>query len=156
MRQLQISAEWNHIEQRLQDNAFWYFLYRTTWPFKYQNRIEFLFDLMKGRTKDSEAYFTFNEFNKELEELSSDNTTYRTMQARIEYIWLEVKKVFQTFEEWYEDRTLYHYIGFLIEYGADINELKRHSERHAMDFGYRCDEPTHLLPHDARQCDPLF
>lgn len=127
MRQLQISAEWNHIEQRLQDDAFWYFLYRTTWPFKYQNRIEFLFDLMKGRTKDSEAYFTFNEFNKELGELSSDSTTYRTMQARIEYIWLEVKKVFQTFEEWYEDRTLYHYIGFLIEYGADINELKKQS-----------------------------
>lgn len=31
-------------------------------------------------------------------------------------------------EEWYEDRTLYHYIGFLIEYGADINELMKKSK----------------------------
>ena len=48
-------------------------------------------------------------------------------KQKIEYVWQEVKRTFQTFEEWYEDRTLYHYIGFLIEYGADINELMRKS-----------------------------
>jgi len=134
MKQLQISTEWNHIEQKLQDDSFWYFLYRTSWPFKYENRIEFIFDLMKGRTPDSEFYFTFNEFNKQLEELSG-NTKYPTEQSKIEYIWLEVKKIFQTFEEWYEDRSLYHYIGFLIEYGAGINELMKKSlEMNKKDF----------------------
>lgn len=124
MRQLQISTEWNQIEQRLQDDSFWYFLCRSSWPFKYDNRIEFVFDLMKSRDLDSEFYFTFNAFNKQLEELSC-NPVCTTEQAKIEYIWQEVKHTFQTLEEWYEDRTLYHYIGFLIEYGADINELMK-------------------------------
>ena len=53
MRQLQISTEWNQIEQRLQDDSFWYFLCRSSWPFKYDNRIEFVFDLMKSRDLDS-------------------------------------------------------------------------------------------------------
>ena len=134
MKQLQISTEWNQIEQKLQDDSFWYFLYRTSWPFKYENRIEFIFDLMKGRTPDSEFYFTFNEFNKQLEDLSG-NSDYPTEQSKIEYIWLEVKKIFQTFEEWYEDHSLYHYIGFLIEYGAGINELMKKSlEMNKKDF----------------------
>lgn len=126
MKQLQISSEWNQIEQRLQNDSFWHFLCRTSWPFKYDNRIEFIFDLMKGRSVDSEFYFTFNAFNKELEKLA-DNPVCTTEQAKIECVWQEVKRTFQTFEEWYEDRTLYHYIGFLIEYGADINELMRKS-----------------------------
>lgn len=123
MKQLQIAAEWNRIEQKLQDNSFWYFLYRTDNPFTYENRIEFIFDLMKNRTKDSEFYHTFNEFNSELEALQQDKEHYRNDQARIDKIWDGVKEVFQTFEEWFEDRTLYHYIGFLIEYKSDINAL---------------------------------
>lgn len=126
MKQLQISAEWNQIEQKLQDDSFWYFLCRSSWPFKYENRIEFVFDLMKGRTPDAEFYFTFNEFNKQLEELSC-NSNYPTKQAVVEHIWQEIKNKFQTMEEWYEDRTLYHFIGFLIEYETDINELMKKS-----------------------------
>lgn len=125
MKQLQISTEWNQIEQKLQDDSFWYFLCRTTWPFKYDNRIEFIFDLMKKRTPDHEFYFTFNKFNEQLEGLSNEN--YPTQQAKIEYIWQQIKQNFQTLEEWYNDKTLYHYIGFLIEYGADINELMKKS-----------------------------
>lgn len=134
MKQLQISTEWNQIEQKLQNDSFWYFLYSTSWPFKYDNRIEFIFDLTKKRTIDAEFYFTFNEFNKELEALTN-TSKYPTEQSKIESIWRDVKKVFQTFEEWYEDRTLYHYIGFLIEYGADINELMKNSlEKNKKEF----------------------
>jgi len=123
MKQLQIAAEWNRIELKLQDDAFWYFIYRTDNPFTYENRIEFIFDLMKNRTKDSEFYHTFNEFNKDLEQLQKDKVHYRNDQARIDKIWDGIKEVFQTFEEWFEDRNLYHYIGFLIEYKSDIKKL---------------------------------
>ncbi len=123
MKQLQIAAEWNRIEQKLQDDSFWYFLYRTDNPFNYENRIEFIFDLMKNRTKDSEFYHTFNEFSKDLEKLQADKENYRNDQARIDKIWDGIKAVFQTLEEWYEDRVLYHYIGFLIEYKSDIKRL---------------------------------
>ena len=74
---------------------------------------------MKDRSVDSEFYFTFNAFNKELEKTCRQPCLYHRT-SKIEYVWQEVKRTFQTFEEWYEDRTLYHYIGFLIEYGADI------------------------------------
>ena len=127
MRQLQIAAEWNQIEQRLQDDSFWYFIYPSNYTFSYENRIEFVFDLMKNRVKESEFYHTFKEFNKELALLQSDKKTFYTDQLRVDFIWSKVKKVFQTFEEWYEDRQLYHYIGFLIEYGTDIKELKEAS-----------------------------
>lgn len=123
MKQLQIAAEWNRIEQKLQDDSFWYFLYRTDNPFTYENRIEFIFDLMKNRTKDSEFYHTFNEFNNDFELLQADKEHYRNDQSRIDKIWDGVKEVFQTFEEWFEDRNLYHYIGFLIEYKSDIKKL---------------------------------
>jgi len=127
MKQLQIASEWNRMEQKLQDDSFWYFLYRTDNPFNYENRIEFLFDLMKDRTKDSEFYHTFNQFNIELDNMKSEKVTgkkkYSNDQACIDKIWDDVKQVFQTFEEWYEDRTLYHYLGFLIEYKSDIKTL---------------------------------
>lgn len=115
LKQLQISAEWNQIEQKLQDDSFWYFLCRTSWPFKYDNRIEFLFDLMANRKSDVDPYYAYFNFSKRFTKASIDN------------VWLEVKAVFQIFEEWYNDRTLYHYIGFLIEYGTNINELREKS-----------------------------
>ncbi len=56
LKQIQIASEWDSIEKTLQDDAFWYFIYNPTNPLKYDNRIEYIFDLMKGRTKDSEFY----------------------------------------------------------------------------------------------------
>ena len=135
MKQLQISTEWNQIEQKLQKDSFWYFLYRTNHPFQYNNRIEFIFDLMKGRKKDSEEHFTFLAFYNEVESLLQKKDFFSSRQDVVEYVWLEVKRVFQTFEEWYEDRTLYHLIGFLIEYGEDINIIKKNSlEKNKKDF----------------------
>lgn len=134
LKQIQISTEWNQIEQRLQDDSFWYFLYNTSSKVQYDNRIEFLFDLMKHRTNDCDYYYTFNQFNKRLEELGRD-PDLENNQERIDKIWLEVKQTFQTLEEWYEDRTLYHLIGFLIEQGEDIKDLREQSlNRSKSDF----------------------
>ncbi len=128
MRQLQISSEWNRMEQRLQEDSLWYFICPSSWPFDYENRIEFIFDLMKKRTKDSEAYYTFNKFCIELDDLKSNNHDLNE-QSRIEHIWDGVKQTFQTIDEWYENRELYHYIGYLIEFGADINCLIEESKK---------------------------
>lgn len=37
--------------------------------------------------------------------------------------WEEVKKVYQTFIYWFENGTLYHYIGFLIDSGVSIKHI---------------------------------
>lgn len=118
LKQVQIASEWDNIEKTLQDDAIWFFLYNPENPLKYDNRIEYIFDLMKGRTKDSEYYHTFNEFYKDFSASSKDN------KPDIDKIWLNVKKYFLSFEEWYKDYELFHYVGYLIDCGISINTIK--------------------------------
>lgn len=127
-KQIHIATEWNLIEQKLQNDSFWYFLVKNSSSDKYVNRIEYIFDLMTKRKEDSEFYYSFIQFNKKLWSDSSDLTQARK-QSAIEALWLEVKQTFQTLEEWYNDRSLYHFIGFLIENGEDVNKLIENSRR---------------------------
>lgn len=131
LKQLHISEEWNVIEQKLQNDAFWYFIYNTSNPVKYETRIEYIFDLMKDKyekcDEDKGSYFTFEEFNKEFE------NNQRTDVA--ERIWQEIKEYFRMIEYWYDDHTLFHLVGFLIEYKSKISELiKISKEKNKIDF----------------------
>ncbi|MBP3257732.1 MAG: hypothetical protein J6M23_07050 [Bacteroidales bacterium] len=109
LRQIQIASEWDIIEKALQDDDFWFFIYNPRNPIRYENRIEYIFDLMKGRSQESEFYYTFNEFHKEFSQKRTEDG-----KADIDAIWLSVKRMYLTFDEWYRDYELYHYIGFLI------------------------------------------
>jgi len=119
LKQIQIASEWDTIEKTLQDDAFWFFIYNPENPLQYDNRIEYIFDLMKGRTKESENYHTFNKFYEDFSTNKKDN------KPDIDNIWLEVKRYFLTFEEWFKDYELFHYIGYLIDCGKDINSIKK-------------------------------
>lgn len=109
LKQVEIASEWDRIENLLQKDAFWYFVHDN--ELKYDTRIEFIFDLMKGKTNKNDDYFTFVKFN--------DDFAVKDIAA----IWLEVKKYFMTLEEWYNDRTLFHYVGYLIATGSKISDL---------------------------------
>lgn len=112
LKQLEISSEWDNIERSLQNNRFWYFLTENKAT---TNRIEFIFDLMNDEKDQSDNYSTFRFFNKKFK-----NKTQKT----IEQNWQEIKKYFQRFNEWYEERDLYHKIGFLLTINhININEL---------------------------------
>lgn len=102
LRQLEIASEWDSIEQSLQRDKFWYFL---TGNKKSTNRIEFIFDLMNDATDKDDEYSTFRFFNQRFK--SKD-------KEAIENNWAEIKKRFQRFNEWYDERELYHKIGYLI------------------------------------------
>jgi len=137
LKQIQVATEWDMIEKTLQDDSFWLFIYNPDNPIKYTNRIEYIFDLMKKRTKDSEYYHTFNEFCKDFETNSKDN------KPDIDKIWSDIKSYFLTFEEWYKDYELYHYVGYFVDsidkpkdknkYVENIiekiNTLKKNSEK---------------------------
>ena len=120
LKQIQIASEWDDIEKTLQDDSFWFFIYNPNNPIKYDNRIEYIFDLMKKRQIDSEFYHTFNKFYKDF----SKNKETDTNKPNIDKIWLEIKKFFLTFEEWYKDHILFHYIGYLIDCGIPIDTIK--------------------------------
>jgi len=123
LKQIQIASEWDGIEKTLQNDSFWFFIYNPNNLIKYDNRIEYIFDLMKKRQIDSEFYHTFNEFYKDF----SENKETKTNKPNIDKIWLEIKKFFLTFEEWYKDHILFHYVGYLIDCGVSINKIKNES-----------------------------
>jgi len=120
LKQLQIASEWDAIEKTLQDDAFWFFIYNQTNPLKYDNRIEYIFDLMKNKKKDHEFYHTFNEFQKDF-----TASKVGKKKPEIDKIWLSVKQYYLSLEEWFKDQELYHLIGFLIDCEYDINSLKK-------------------------------
>jgi len=113
LKQLEIATEWDNIETVLHNEEFWLFINKD--ESEKETRIEFLFELLVRKSNDGEDnYFTFREFNKKFtdktEQIISDN-------------WKEVKRYFQTLQNWFENRELYHKIGFLITLGEDIKTL---------------------------------
>lgn len=117
-RQQEIASEWDNIEYTLQNDEFWLFLHEK--DYDRPTRIDFIFDLIceqetlgKFENIGTDDYKTFRYFYEYFKSGSSD----------IESCWKEIKKYFQTFQEWFNDLELYHYVGFLIEYAYSISEL---------------------------------
>lgn len=122
LKQLQIATEWDRIENTLQDNSFWYFIYNkpdSKNP-KYANRIEYIFDLMKNKPDGEDEKYTFYKFYEDFE-VSKNKNKYKIPDT--DSLWLSVKKYFLTFEEWYKDRELYHLIGFLISINYRLQDI---------------------------------
>jgi len=116
LKQLEIASEWDTIEHSLQDDRFWYFL---TGNKITTNRIEFIFNLMNEEEDTSDTYSTFRYFNKKFKAKTQEN---------IEKNWKEVKDYFQRFTEWFNERDLYHKIGYLICINTStIKDLYRES-----------------------------
>lgn len=115
LRQLEIASEWDRIEYSLQNDELWYFINNS--ENELPNRIEFLFNIMKnidGINNGNDQYSTFRFFSEKFKSKSKDE---------IDANWKEIKRIFQTIEEWFTDRELYHKIGFLISADTEIVEL---------------------------------
>lgn len=112
LKQLEIATEWDRIEYILQDDAFWYFINRE--ENNLETRIEIIFDLMAKKSKKDDEYFTFRYFSDKFRTQSKEEITEN---------WKEIKQYFQTLEEWYQDRELYHKLGYLITVGVDIKKI---------------------------------
>lgn len=114
LQQNKIAEEWNEIEQKLQREDFWYFLGAGVGK-EYETRIEFVFDLMAEWNRDKETYHTFNHFLGRIKQAGNKKAA--------ENVWKTVKDYFRELEYWYNDRLLYHLIGFLIENGRTIHDI---------------------------------
>lgn len=112
---LKIAYEWDLLEKGLQRTDFWYFLSNDT--AHCGNRIGYLFELAareEGVAENNNPYGTFYHFSQKLNAKDADP----------EKEWLAVKKISMLLEEWFEDRRLYHLVGFLVWKDVDINELR--------------------------------
>lgn len=118
--QTQIAYEWDHIEKTLQSDAFWYFVSNDLG--RAQNRIGILFELVASADGIPEAFkhdpyeifFTFG-------------TRLKQPGVTLEAEWRKIKQAFLLLEEWYEDRVLFHMVGYLVSEGIGINAIREHS-----------------------------
>ncbi|PHR52375.1 MAG: hypothetical protein COA47_17910 [Robiginitomaculum sp.] len=115
LQQLNISQEWDAIEKCLQDDAFWYFVSNSSIR---TNRIEFVLALAARRLGsegiiDTDKLKIFLQFNHLLNEQNAD----------VVQEWLKVKQCFMTLEEWFNDRALFHLVGYLISQNVAIEDI---------------------------------
>ena len=106
MRQSDLSNEWYDIEQWLRQSETWKFLTAKNKTRPYANCIQLIFELM-AQNRNSENYNTYKWFERQIKESEDVN-------QKAGELWDDVKKIFSIFRYWYNDRTLYHYVGFLI------------------------------------------
>ena len=138
LRQQEIAMEWDVIEYTLQSNEFWLFLNEP--GNERSTRIDFIFDMicqedMLHCKDDQEIQMngdlkTFRYFNHYFE-------TQKQKEEAIQTIWEKVKEIFQTVQEWFDDKELYHYIGFLICIGKSVNRIYRQWTRYATKSAFR-------------------
>ena len=113
LQQQEIASEWDKIEYTLQDDDFWLFLYKP--GYSKPTRIDFILDMLREEN-------VLNLTNEQCSQLGTDeHQTFRyfyfgfknNSDKMLEY-WKEVKTLFQTFQEWFNDLELYHYVGYLL------------------------------------------
>lgn len=105
--QLEIVTQWDTIENELHNEQFWAFITNKDADL-FPTRIELLFDLMADKPdNDRERLRTLFYFQERI----------RTIQKgggnKID-IWKDVVSYFQRIKEWYNNKELYHKIGYLI------------------------------------------
>ena len=124
-----ISGEWDMVEQKLNDPEFWAFIYGKD-DGKYSTRIELLFDLIVDKKpEEPDKYFTFskydNEFRAENDMPSSDLVDKNPDNLFSCKEWRKVMNWFYTLWSWYEERDLYHYVGFLGYKKEPLRRIKK-------------------------------
>ncbi len=131
-RQIEIATQWDMIERSLQDDAFWAFL--TNEPASaYPARIELIFDLLARKsTARSDRFFTFEYFKKRLDQhqprdkVGKKGIPNAGLAPQIA-VWTPVLELYHLLREWFENRDLYHKIGYLVAAGDRLGELVGHA-----------------------------
>ncbi|MEJ5961357.1 DUF262 domain-containing protein [Pedobacter immunditicola] len=123
LKQLEIAQQWDEIENRLQDEQFWWFLNKS--GNQASSHIEFIFDMMKDvalaenpnllKSIGDDSFTTFRYFNT----LFSQRNNLDAIKTN----WAKIKEYFEFFVECFENPVWYHYMGFLIYCGTPIKTI---------------------------------
>lgn len=133
LKQQQIATKWDEMEYALQNDELWLFLNDN--KYKETIRIDFLFQIIRENNilglneteinnVGNDQYSVYRYFAQKIKSEAED----RPFIAKcIDSIWSEVTFLFDTLIEWFHDKTLYHYMGFL--FWTLENDKKAYSER---------------------------
>lgn len=118
----ELAYEWNEIENTLHNDSFWYFLANK--DYNPATRIDIIFDFLTEKLVKADTDYSYRRFQKLFD---NDDENFKFWEDKgvnnFTQAWQEVKKVYQTFVYWYENGTLFHYIGFLIECGISLKQI---------------------------------
>lgn len=96
--------EWNIIENKLQDDKFWFFVSNDISDNRRSNRIDLLFDIICERPKGEEnKLFSYHKY---LTKFNNKDLSHAD--------WQRVKNLYYLLVEWYERREIYHLLGLLV------------------------------------------
>ncbi|MBU3826931.1 MAG: DUF262 domain-containing protein, partial [Candidatus Anaerobiospirillum merdipullorum] len=116
--QYKIAKEWDRIEATLQNDDFWLFIHHPDDDLPV--RIGFLFDLLcdlNSKATSSDPYRAFAYLQAKLHNAAPQATAQAEL---IWQCWQQLTHYFAILQTWFNDLTLYHYVGFLIcEQGKD-------------------------------------
>lgn len=127
-----IANEWNKIEEELHNDEFFKFFTNNS---DLYSRIGIIFDIyasirfdneerLKDKLNRGDKLFTYFVIKDEIDKLHN-------AKKNIIEIWNEIIKYYSYIKDWYSDRKLYHYIGYLLFVSEDkkrIDELLKDSE----------------------------
>ncbi|WP_312650630.1 DUF262 domain-containing protein [Proteiniclasticum sp.] len=109
----EISILWDEIELRMSNDDYWSFITNRKQT-EYANKIELLFDIIAGKkNRNTDPLHTFLYFSNLIKENPS----------ALKETWDLIRLYDQTLNEWFNNRNLYHKIGYLIAYGKELGGL---------------------------------
>lgn len=115
----QFATEWDWVEKQLQNDRFWYFIQPDETNYKQGTRIDFLFDLELKKPDLSDSFFAY----RMIESLFNENKQIFSEKKQIAVYWENILRLHNKFINWFEDKELYHFIGFLTN--SRIKSLKQ-------------------------------
>jgi uncharacterized protein with ParB-like and HNH nuclease domain len=117
-KQIEIATSWDIIEKELHNDDFWGFLTNKK-ASEYNTRIELLFDMITNKHEhEKEKYYTFYFFSNKI----------NIDKIPISNLWEEIQNYYLRLKEWFENKDIYHKVGYLVATGSHIQALIKKAE----------------------------
>lgn len=119
VNKISIANLWYEMEKDLNDDSFWYFLSKDNIP---RNKRINLLLVLNSKIKSINHVQNYNLFSEYYKKMK--NSLYID-------IWAEIKQIYYTLKEWYNNYEMYHYIGYLTNLDYNLKTLyeKYHTPR---------------------------
>lgn len=116
LKQLEMAGEWDRMEQTLHDNSFWYFINPDPEDARFNcTRIDFLLEMVLRCEKNDKNEFKYNIENElKQNEYFIFSTYSEQIKEGWEKQWSNIQRFFRIMKSWYDNRQLYHYVGYLM------------------------------------------
>ena len=111
LKQLEMAGEWDRMEQTFHDNSFWYFINPEPEHARFNcTRIDFLLEMiLRCENADFENKSKQNDFY-----IFSTYSDSEHIAKDWEKQWSNIQRFFRIMKSWYDNRQLYHYVGYLM------------------------------------------